>query len=95
MTKKLYNWKTRNGRWLDIRTMELDHFHNLVVYLHVESARHNPKLFQLYWPVIQEELIERNLSLQAIISEGVRAYVDSKGIERIWDELTNTELAKS
>lgn len=89
-----YIWIDRQGKEIDIRDMSTDYFHNLVNYIFVELQTHNRRLFAYYLPVIVQELFRRQISLKDIVTEGARSYVDDQGVTRLWDEETNTEMAK-
>lgn len=86
-------WFDRQGKKVEIDKMDANRFHNLVNYLFIESQTYNLPLFNFYLPVILQELTKRQLSVTEIVAEGPRPYQDDQGINRIWDEETNTELA--
>lgn len=83
-------WVSRDGRAMKIKDMDSNHFHNLVVYIFTESKLND--YLKNYLPVMESELKFRQLDLAQILQEGARPYTNHKGLEVLWDELTNEDL---
>ena len=85
-------WINRKMEKVDLYTVEVSYFKNIMYYVYYKSAvENNIYLKKYYLPNLDHFCEARGLKLSDIIKEGSKPFM-SEGVMKVWDKETNEDV---